>query len=235
MAQAFTGTSGFDYLEWKPGFYPGDLPRKRFLSYYASRFRAVELNNTFYRIPNSARIAAWSAATPDGFAFSLKAPRRITHFERLKTPSSALDQFIKVAAELGPRLGALLFQLPPYLKCDGERLSLLLASVPLGLPIAFEFRHESWFRGDVYRTLERAGAALCIHDADEGTTPEVITSHFAYVRLRRSGYTAELRREWLEKIRKWTGGGTDVYVFIKHEDNPDAPLIATAFDEELAV
>ena len=122
MAQAFIGTSGFDYLEWKPGFYPGDLPRKRFLSYYASRFKAVELNNTFYRIPDSTRIAAWSAATPDGFRFSLKAPRRITHFERLKTPSSALDLFIKVAAELGPRLGALLFQLPPYLKCDGERL-----------------------------------------------------------------------------------------------------------------
>jgi uncharacterized protein YecE (DUF72 family) len=232
MAQAFIGTSGFDYQEWKPSFYPEDLPRKQFLQYYATRFRSVELNNTFYRIPNAERIASWGAATPDDFRFALKAPRKITHSERLKVPSDALSYFLQTASGLKHRLGALLFQLPPFFRCDRERLTEFLGVLPQGIPAALEFRHESWFTEDVFRILEKSGAALCINDGDDMTTPLVVTSRFAYLRLRKSNYTAEQRNEWRERIRAWVGQGTDVFAFIKHEDNPEAPLVAADFDLE---
>ena len=229
MAQLFIGTSGFDYREWKPSFYPADLPRKQFLQYYATRFRSVELNNTFYQMPNAAKIASWSAATPEHFRFALKAPRRITHSERLKIPSEALSYFVQTASGLKQRLGALLFQLPPFFKCDNERLSSFLAALPSDIRAAFEFRHESWFTDDTYKILEGKAAALCIHDADEKTTPIRLTSRFTYIRLRRSQYPPELRREWQQRIQSWTGQGIDVFAFIKHEDNPEAPLVALQF------
>jgi uncharacterized protein YecE (DUF72 family) len=232
MAQAFIGTSGFDYQEWKPGFYPSNLPRKQFLQYYATRFRSVELNNTFYRIPNAERIASWVAATPDSFRFALKAPRKITHNDRLKSPSDALGYFLQSASGLKQQLGALLFQLPPFFRCDHERLSQFLGILPRETPVAFEFRHESWFTEDVYQLLESNSTALCINDGDDGTTPVRVTSRMAYLRLRRSHYTLEQRREWQEKIQAWVNQGIDVFAFIKHEDNPDAPLIAMNFDTE---
>ncbi len=232
MAQAFIGTSGFDYQEWKPGFYPEDLPRKQFLQYYATRFRSVELNNTFYRIPNAERIASWASATPDSFRFALKAPRKITHIERLKSPSDALSYFLQTASGLKQRLGALLFQLPPFFKCDRERLSGFFDELPGEIPVAFEFRHESWFTDDIYQILEGNSAALCINDGDDGTTPVRVTSRFAYLRLRKSNYTPEQRKELQGKIRAWVDQGIDVFAFIKHEDNPDAPLIALNFDLE---
>jgi len=231
MAQAFIGTSGFDYPEWKPSFYPEDLPRKKFLQYYATRFRSVELNNTFYRIPNANTIATWGAATPDGFRFALKAPRKITHNERLKIPSEALNFFLQSASGLKQRLGALLFQLPPFFGSDNERLSEFLGSLSHDIPVALEFRHESWFTEDIYRILEKNGAALCINDGDDKTTPVHATSRLVYLRLRKSHYTPEQRKEWQEKIRAWVGQGIEVYAFIKHEGNPEAPSIAMEFGQ----
>ncbi len=232
MAHAFVGTSGFDYQEWRPSFYPADLPRKQFLNYYASRFRSVELNNTFYRIPNAERIASWGEATPENFMFALKAPRKITHNERLKIPSESLNYFLQTTSGLNQRLGALLFQLPPYFKCDCERLSDFLGVLPQGTPVALEFRHESWFTEDVFRILEKSGAALCINDGDDKTTPIVVTSRLAYLRLRKAHYTPEQKKQWQDKIRDWVGQGIDVFAFIKHEGNPEAPLIAMDFDLE---
>ena len=233
MAQLFIGTSGFDYREWKPSFYPADLPRKQFLQYYATRFRSVELNNTFYQMPNAAKIASWSAATPEHFRFALKAPRRITHSERLKIPSEALSYFVQTASGLKQRLGALLFQLPPFFKCDNERLSSFLEALPRDIPAAFEFRHESWFTDETYKILEGDAAALCINDSDEKTTPIRLTSRFAYLRLRRSQYPPELRRQWQERIQNWAGQRIDVFAFIKHEDNPEAPMVALQFQSEI--
>jgi len=233
MAQIYVGTSGFDYPEWKPSFYPADLPRKQFLQYYATRFRSVELNNTFYQIPNAARIDSWSAATPGHFRFVLKAPRRITHSEKLKIPSDALSYFLRAASGLKERLGGLLFQLPPFFKCDNERLSSFLAVLPREIPAAFEFRHDSWFTDETYQVLEGSAAALCINDADEKTTPIRVTSRFTYLRLRKSGYTPEMRRQWQERIQSWLGNGIDVFAFIKHEDNPEAPLVALQFGSEI--
>jgi len=233
MGTAYIGTSGFDYPEWKPSFYPADLPRKQFLQYYATRFRSVELNNTFYQMPNAAKIASWSAATPEPFRFVLKAPRRITHSERLKIPSEAVGYFVHTASGLNQRLGALLFQLPPFFKCDNERLASFLASLPRDIWAAFEFRHESWFTDETYGILELSAAALCINDADDKTTPIRLTSHFTYLRLRRSQYPPELRREWQKRIQSWTGQGIDVFAFIKHEDNPEAPLAALQFQKSI--
>ena len=229
MAQAFVGTSGFDYREWKPGFYPADLARKQFLGYYAARFRSVELNNTFYRIPDARRIASWAASTADDFRFALKAPRTITHKERLKLPSEALRYFLQSASGLRQRLGALLFQLPPFFRCDRERLAEFLAVLPREIPAAFEFRHASWFAPDVYRILENGAAALCINDGDDGTTPVVLTARFAYVRLRRSNYPPERLGAWQETTRVWVNQGIDVFAFIKHQDNPQAPRVAAEF------
>jgi len=229
MAQAFIGTSGFDYREWKPGFYPADLPRKQFLEYYATRFRSVELNNTFYRIPDARRIASWAGATADDFRFALKAPRTITHKERLKVHSEALSYFLQTASGLKERLGALLFQLPPFFRCDCGRLAEFLAVLPQGIPAAFEFRHASWFVQDVYGILEKSAAALCINDGDDGTTPAVVTARFAYVRLRRSSYAEKQLGAWQENIRVWLDQGIDVFAFIKHQDNPQAPRVAAEF------
>lgn len=229
MADIYVGTSGFDYPEWKPSFYPADLPRKQFLKYYSSRFRSVELNSTFYQIPNAARIAAWRSAVPADFRFVLKAPRRITHVERLKLPSEALKFFLQSAAGLGQGLGAVLFQLPPFFKRDEAKLAAFLDELPRELRAAFEFRHESWFAGETYALLEKHGAALCVNDSDDATTPVRLTARFAYLRLRRANYPEDRRREWQSRMRGWAEQGIDVYAFIKHEDNPDAPLQALAF------
>lgn len=226
MAQAWIGTSGFSYKEWKPAFYPEDLPDKEFLRYYASRLNSVEIDRTFYRMPNAKTIDAWKADAGETFRFALKASRRITHFERLKVPSDSLTYLVGIVARLESRLGVLLFQLPPFLQRDTERLERFLEALPPDLPCAFEFRHESWFADDVYQLLRQRNAALCIHDADELTTPLVLTAPRAYVRLRRSDYPPETLGEWRERIRGWTGQGVDVYAYVKHEENPDATRIA---------
>lgn len=229
MARVRVGTSGFAYREWKPSFYPADIPQRRFLEYYASKFSAVEIDYTFYRMPNRKTLDGWREATPPTFRFALKASRRITHFERLRVPSEALDYLLDVLPALGERLGVVLYQLPPNFKCDLERLELFLGGLPKVIPCAFEFRNESWFRPEVYSILRNYGAALCIHDADDHSTPMEVTAGRTYVRLRRSEYSESERQKWKDHFRNWAVGGLDVFAFIKHEDNPDAPRIALEF------
>ena len=229
MAPIWLGTSGFSYKEWKPLFYPPELPEKQFLQYYASRLKSVEIDYTFYRMPSAKTIEAWRTSTPEAFRFCPKASQQITHRERLRIPSSALDYFLGAVSDLGGRLGAVLYQLPPFFKCDLQRLETFLAVLPRGIPAVFEFRHDSWFDSAVYTILEKHGAGLCIHDSDERATPLRVTARFTYIRLRRSGYSAEERRQWQERILGWAREGTEVFAYIKHEDNPDAPLIALDF------
>jgi uncharacterized protein YecE (DUF72 family) len=234
MAQAYVGTSGFDYREWKPSFYPPDLARAKFLGYYASRFGTVELNNTFYQMPSAEKLSAWCAATPASFRFTLKVPRRITHQERLKTPSESLSYLVGTVQPFRQRMASLLFQFPPFLRSDNEKLAHFLQALPAELPAAFEFRHESWFTEETYALLEKRGAALCINDGDDSTSPIRVTSGFAYLRLRRSHYTDQTRDEWVERIRDWTREGIDVFAYVKHEDNPDAPRIALQVAEAVS-
>lgn len=232
-AKIWLGTSGFSYKEWRPRFYPADLPDRDFLRYYATRLRSVEINSSFYRMPSPKTLQAWKKSTTSDFRFALKAHQEITHGARLRTPSWALELLLQLAPGLEPRLGPILFQLPPSFRCDLDRLNAFLAVVPRGFRSAFEFRHESWFCREVYDALGKSGAALCIHDADDHRTPLEVTAPFVYVRLRRTGYDATLRREWRKRIRGWSTAGLEVFAYVKHEDSPDAPLLAAELAESL--
>ena len=218
------GTSGYDYPEWRGKFYPERLAAKKMLGFYAARFSAVEINATFYRMPSETTVAAWAAATPPGFVFALKAPRRITHARRLRDVDEPLRLFVDVAHALGDKLGPLLFQLPPNFARDTDRLAGLLFALPPGLPVALEFRHPSWFADDVYALLARRDAALCIADTDEGTTPDVATASWGYVRLRDVDYTDAALDAWARRLRRpdWSRA----FVFFKHEETATGPALA---------
>ena len=231
MPRVWIGTSGFSYKEWKGDFYPQGLPDQQMLAHYATRFSSVEIDSTFYRMPAATTLQKWADATPAEFRFTLKAPQQITHRERIKTPSEATAHLTGIVPTLGPRAGLLCFQLPPFFRCDVARLSAFLESLQVGIGYAFEFRHESWFSPEVYALLRQHGVALCIHDADEGCSPQEITADAVYVRLRRSRYSVEMREEWRERFRTWAGSGVEVFAYIKHKDNPDAPRIALEFAE----
>ncbi|HEU5248687.1 MAG TPA: DUF72 domain-containing protein [Thermoanaerobaculia bacterium] len=226
MARAWVGTSGFSYAEWKPSFYPEKLKEEEFLEYYATRLTTVEIDRTFYRMPNAKTIDAWKSATPDGFRFAIKASQKITHREKLAVPSEALAYLVRIVSGLEGRLGAVLFQLPPWLRCDVDRLDKFLGELPADFPSAMEFRHASWLTDEVYDLLRRRGVGLVIHEADDDTTPPVVTARLSYLRLRKSTYSAEDLASWRERARAWVAEGVDVYMYVKHEDNPDAPRIA---------
>ncbi len=165
------GTSGYNFPEWKGTFYPAKFPEAQMLEYYAQRLATVEINYTFYRMPNAKTVAGWDAATPTGFTFVLKAPQRITHMARLRDVDDPLRYFLETARKLGPKLGPILFQLPPNFKKDLDRLNDLLTQFPADLRCAWEFRHESWLADDVYEALRAGNAALCVADTEEGHTP----------------------------------------------------------------
>jgi uncharacterized protein YecE (DUF72 family) len=233
MAKVWFGTSGFSYKEWRPRFYPEKLPEKQFLQFYGTRLNSVEIDYTFYRMPTPKTIEGWKTAVPDGFRFAVKASQQITHRQRLKVPSEALEYLNSVVLGLEARLGVILYQLAPFFRCDTQRLELFLSVLPRGIRAAFEFRHDSWFVPEIYGLLRQHNAALCINDSDDRTTPLEITSDYTYVRLRRSEYTMDQRREWQDRISVWNARGIDVFAYIKHEDNPSAPLIALDFAEGL--
>ncbi|HEV2978286.1 MAG TPA: DUF72 domain-containing protein [Casimicrobiaceae bacterium] len=211
------GTSGFSYKEWLGPFYPEKLPPREMLHYYAERFPTVEINNTFYRMPAVQILEQWSEQVPDQFAFTLKAPRRITHEKRLRETEPQVTEFMRRAAALGNKLGVVLFQLPPYLKKDLPRLRDFLHQLPSGRRIAFEFRHASWQDDEVYEALRSQGTMLCVTDSDEGDTPFVVTADCGYVRLRRTHYDDNELRAWAARI-----GAQDLvrtYVYFMHEDD----------------
>ncbi len=187
--QLYVGTSGYSYKEWKGSFYPKNLPDKQMLRYYGERFRTVEINNTFYRMPKASVLEAWAAEVPADFKFVLKAPQRITHIQRLKDAGESVSYLLEVAGALKERLGPLLFQLPPNLKKDVPRLREFLALLPLERRAAFEFRHPSWFDDEVFGLLRDHQAALCIAEAeDDLEVPFVATADWGYLRLRRPDY-----------------------------------------------
>src|SRR5579885_510894 len=196
MPKLFCGTSGFAYASWKPDFYPANLPSKRFLEHYAHRLNAVEINYTFRRLPSAATLESWVNATPPGFVFPLKAHMRITHIQRLK-PSEFTEVFFRAIDPLrtARRLGPVLFQLPPAMKCDTALLADFLPTLPSDLRYAFEFRHASWLDDPVYELLKKHGAALCLAESEKLVIPEVITADFVYSRLRKPDYTPQDREQ----------------------------------------
>ena len=219
------GTSGFAYKEWKGAFYPEDLPSTQMLRFYANRFSTVEINHTFYRLPRAAMLEGWTKEVPAHFSFALKAPRRITHVQRLVGAEDALQAFERAGEALGARRGPTLYQLPPYLRKDLPRLGQFLGLLAPGARSAFEFRHASWFDDEVYALLRQHGSALCIAEADDFATPFVATAPFGYLRLRRQDYGHEALRAWAERLG--SAAWTEAWVFFKHDDAGTAPRFAT--------
>jgi len=223
------GTSGFAYKEWKGPFYPEDLAAGDMLRYYGERLNTVEINNTFYRMPTVSVLEAWAEQVPETFRFSIKASQKITHRRRLKGAEEETDYLVRTVRILGPRLGVLLFQLPPNLKKDVERLSAFLETVPRDIPAAFEFRHETWMDEEVYDALRAHGAALCCADTEEGEedAPLISTTSWGYLRLRRPAYERTDLERWGARIgaQLWERA----FVFFKHEDEGAGPKMAAQF------
>ena len=219
----YCGTSGFSYKEWKGSFYPEKLPAGEMLAFYGSRLPAVEINNTFYRLPNETLIDGWRERVPQAFRFAVKASRRITHVKRLADCDEEVSRFFKVVSRLERRLGVVLIQLPPHFRIDVERLKRFLGHVPADIPAAFEFRHASWLDDAVLGALEAHGAAW-VHVDDSGAEPAAVarSAPWTYLRLRAPAYSVESLRAW----RRLCLGFDRAYVFFKHEDEGIGPALA---------
>lgn len=226
----WTGTSGYAYKEWKGSFYPGDLPARKMLGYYAGRLNAVEINSTFYRMPTSKVLSGWAEQVSGDFSFALKASRRITHFKKLRDAGEDLEYLVGTASELGARLGPILFQLPPFLKKDAALLSDFVSLLPDGFRAAFEFRSSSWFVDEVYQVLAEKGVGLVVADTGSEKLPPVVerTGPFGYARLRRESYSDQELRSWRRALSgtRWD----ELYVFFKHEDAGAGPRLAERFN-----
>ena len=229
MATLFAGTSGFAYPAWKPAFYPAKLPAKEFLAFYSGRLNCVEINYTFLRLPAASTLEAWVGATRPGFVFAVKAHMRITHMLRLKNAEQATDVFLKAIDPLrtARRLGPVLFQLPPNMKCDVAALRDYLALLPNGMRYAFEFRHESWLTEAVYGELRQRNVALCLAESEKLEIPEVVTADFVYYRLRKQDYTEADVDAIALRTKELLAAGRDVYLMFKHEETPEGALNAS--------
>jgi uncharacterized protein YecE (DUF72 family) len=224
------GTSGYSYPQWKGAFYPPKLPQKEMLAYYAQQFSAVEINNSFNKLPSENVVESWALQTPSTFRFSLKAPQAITHRKRLANAEIATDQFLAVASRLKQQMAPLLFQLPPNFQKNALRLESFLGFINGRVRLAFEFRHPSWFDTEVFDCLRAHSCALCIADTDDPLCTDVVsTAPWGYVRLRREVYTNQDLDEWVKRLKsqKWD----ETYVFFKHEDTGTGPKYASSFLE----
>lgn len=222
--ELLAGTSGFSYKEWVGEFYPDKLAAKAMLAHYATRLPIVEINNTFYRMPNAAAIQAWRSQVSDSFRFAIKVPRRISHIKRLRDCGKELEFLLRAVADLAPCLGSLLVQLPPHARCDEAALAEFLRDVPEGQRVAFEFRNDSWHVPAVYKLLESRNAALVQSESDDAFELLPWTADWAYLRLRRIVYTAEDLRRWLDRLD--ASGVKEAQVFFKHEDAATGPKLA---------
>lgn len=236
VVRVLSGTSGFSYKEWKGSFYPPGLPARAMLAYYAERLPTVEINHTFYRLPEPRTVARWAEQAPEGFVFAVKASRRITHKARLGDEAlETLARLHETLEALGPHRGPVLAQLPPWFRKDVGRLRAFLEGTPAGLRLAFEFRHESWDDETVRALLAEHEASWCVADTggdDHEPAPIVATASWGYLRLRRTRYGHHDLARWAEWIRAqpWK----EVFVYFKHEDESRAPRLAQRLAELLA-
>jgi uncharacterized protein YecE (DUF72 family) len=227
MNTLYAGTSGWAYASWKPGFYPAKLASAKFLPHYASRLNSVEVNYTFRAFPTEKLLTGWIAQVPANFRFAMKAHQSITHVKRLRNVSESATAFLTALRPLGDagKLGPVLFQLPPNLKYDLPLLDDFLAGLPRQMRSTMEFRHESWFRDDVFASLQKANVALCEAESDELQTPQETTADFCCLRLRKSEYPAKALKAIAQRARELVGKG-DLFAYFKHEDTPDGALSA---------
>ncbi len=224
------GTSGYSYKEWKGTFYPSDLAADDMLRFYGTKLPAVEINNTFYRMPKASVLESWAEQVPGDFRFAIKASRRITHIKRLKDAGEETAYLLETVQALGERLGVILFQLPPNLKKDLPRLADFIGQLHPETRSVFEFRHESWFDDELLDLLRQRRCALCASDDDEPPEAQVAaTAPFGYLRLRRAEYSATDLARWAQRVaaQPWD----EAYVFFKHEDEATGPQAAAQFLE----
>lgn len=219
------GTSGWHYKHWRGVFYPSDLKQQSWLAHYAESFDCVEVNSSFYGLPASEAIAGWCGCVPAQFTFTVKAPRRITHFKKLKNCEPELDELFRRLQTFGSRLGPVLFQLPPRWRCNLRRLESFLAALPMDRRAALEFRDPSWHNDDVYALLAGRSAAFCIYDSGGFTSPLVDEAALVYVRLHGPGseyagsYRAPRLRNWVDRAQAWNRRGKEVFVFFDNDES----------------
>jgi len=226
----YVGTSGYAYREWKGKFYPEKIPAGKMLGFYSARLNAVEVNNTFYRMPKESVVLSWSKEVPEPFVFAIKAPQVITHLKRLRGVLEETDYFFRTISILDQKLGPILFQFPKSFRANRPALQDFLGLIPRGRQCAFEFRDPSWLDDEILSLLHENGASLCIADADENPATEIArTAQWGYLRLRRSDYTDADLSKWLERIvsQKWE----KTFIFFKHEEEAKGPEMAMRFRE----
>lgn len=223
--KTWIGTSGFQYGEWKGTFYPEDLPASKMLPYFAERLSTTEINYTFHRIPSPKTIENWKAQTPEHFRFALKAPQKITHFAKLRDCHDTLAYFCRIIANLGDRLGPILFQLPPNFKKNADVLSSFLRELPT-MRAAFEFRHESWLDDEIFALLKSRNVALCMAETEKMEAQTEVTADYGYLRLRREDYTSEDVARWAKFVRANDSKWQDAFIYFKHEEAGIGPKLA---------
>ncbi|MEO6597723.1 MAG: DUF72 domain-containing protein [Planctomycetota bacterium] len=224
------GTSGFSYDEWRPAFYPDDLKKDAMLSFYAERLKAVELNNTFYRMPNAKTATKWRSQVPDGFRFAVKASQRLTWTQKLKDCGELLAYLFTAIEPLGDTLGCVFYQVPKWVRKDTDLLRAFLQQQKASVRIAFEFAHASWLEHDALSVLREHAVAVVASDKDDAPPPELLdTAPWAYLRLRRAAYSDDDLRGWRDRMRQ--RGLSDAFVFFKHEDACAGPALARRFLE----
>jgi len=228
--QISIGTSGYAYKEWKGKFYPKRISPKEMLRFYAERLKAVEINNTFYRMPTERVLLFWAAQVPEDFIFAFKAPQVITHLKRLRNVEEEARYLFRTLSVLESKLGPVLFQFPKSFHVDRPALEAFLNLIPDSVSPAFEFRNPSWLAVDVLDLLRERACSLCLADTDENPANEIIsTAPWGYLRLRRAGYTAADLSQWRERIlsQNWQ----QVFIFFKHEEEASGPQAAMRFHE----
>jgi uncharacterized protein YecE (DUF72 family) len=229
------GTSGWQYRDWRPAFYPRDLPQRAWLEHYAERFATVEVNNTFYRLPDRKTFEDWRRRTPADFVFVIKASRFLTHVRRLREPREPVKRMLDHASGLGPKLGPVLLQLPPNLRVDVGRLAETLERFPARQRVAVEPRHDSWFTDEVYQLLARHDAALCLIDRVGRLGPVERTAGWAFLRLHegtaspRPCYGDRALARWVERLADGWSAGEDCYVFFNNDPRACAVRNAARF------
>ena len=228
--RAFVGTSGWSYTSWRPKFYPEGTKSAAFLSYYATRLATIEINYTFNHLPTEKNVAQWTGATPEDFVFGLKASQQITHRKQLREPAETLPIFFERARLLGKRLGPILFQTPPWVKRDDDRLAMFLAALPRDVRCVLEVRDPSWYAPEVYDLLRTANVPLVHAEGEKSPSPvETLgeTADFAYARLRdREGYTDDAVDAWAGRLHAILDAGKDVYAYFRHDEDGSNALSA---------
>jgi uncharacterized protein YecE (DUF72 family) len=225
MSRFVLGTSGYSYQHWKGVFYPPEVKQAQWLEFYAREFGSVELNVTFYNLPKRETFESWRERTPEGFRFAVKGWRAITHYRRLHDAEERVRQFFDAASGLGTKLDIVLWQLPPKMSVDVERLDAFCAMVSRVANVrqAFEFRDDSWFTDEVYETLRRHGCALCVADRAGKNRPRLLTTDYTYLRFHGgtsmyvSKYTPRQLEEWAAVARGWLAEGVDVYAYFNND------------------